>query len=84
MNRGILSRCLCWYVRRGLSDSHRGRLMFVEQDGKVVDLGEFRRDDFANIVWGVSVGYRLTRDRGEKTRLGRVKTTLMRVIAPLR
>jgi hypothetical protein len=63
----VADRALRALVARRVRE--RGRLVYVDRDGSVVDLGAFAPRDLASLAWAHRVAYRMTRERDERARL---------------
>jgi hypothetical protein len=74
---GWRTRIAVWAAERVAAEAcvelGGGRLVWVDEHGVAHDLGPWSTRDAADVRWALGVAYRLTRDRGDRLRLGRAR-----------
>ncbi len=77
-----------WLVRRHVKGTQRGRdgspssagrLLYLQSNGEVVDLGAFTKRDLLALAWSWRVAYRLAREREERSKLARTRDAAVRL-----
>jgi hypothetical protein len=83
----MMDRLAEWALRRGvrsLDDAGRGRLVYVDADGAVRDLGAYTAAEVEGVAWAVGVAYRCSRVRHERTRLAGLRHAATRLMVGAR
>lgn len=73
----VIDRLADWALRRKAAG--RGRLMWLDDEGRVVDVGSMTRDELRSLAWAHGVAYRLSRERGDRSRLMRSRDAAARL-----
>jgi hypothetical protein len=80
--RMVMDRIERWALRRAVraaDDAGRGRLVYVDAEGVVRDLGAYAVPEVEGLAWAVGVAYRTSRVRHERTRLAGLRAAGQRL-----
>ena len=80
--RMVMNRLATWALSRhmrALEDAGRGRLVWMDAEGGVHDLGAYAVPELEGLAWAVGVAYRTSRVRSERTRLAGLRAASRRL-----
>lgn len=83
----VKDRLAAWALRRAYGhagDAGGVRLLAIDGEGQVRDLGPYAVKELEGLAWAVGVAYRTTPVRWERTRLAPLRGAATRLVRSLR